>query len=73
MNLMKEMVSSHTQKIKKPAANSRFSQLRILLLVHVSQEFLSLTENIKFRSSQLTRSGGTLAVSLAERRKPVEK
>ena len=49
------------QKRIKPTANSRFSQLRILLWihVHVSQEFLSLSENIKFRTSQLTRSGGT--------------
>jgi len=35
-----------------------FGKFRNLLLVHVSQEILSLIKNIKFRSSQLTENGG---------------
>jgi hypothetical protein len=48
---------------KKPATNSRFSQLRILLkpVVDFPLENLILAESTQFRTSQLTRSGGTLA------------
>jgi hypothetical protein len=42
-------------------ANSRFSQLRILLkpVADFPLENLILAESTQFRSSQLTRSGGT--------------
>ena len=45
-----------------PAPNSRFSQLRILLkpVVDFPLENLILVENMRSRTSQLTRSGGTL-------------
>ena len=45
----------YMKNLKTPAPNSRFSQLRILWYIHVyvSQEFLSLTENNSFRTSQL--------------------
>jgi hypothetical protein len=38
----------------KATHNSRFSQLRILqqILIHISQEILSLTKNNRFRTSQ---------------------
>ncbi len=44
-----------TTENRTPAGNSRFKQLRVLweVDVHVSQKFLSLTENNQFRSSQL--------------------
>jgi hypothetical protein len=47
---------------KNTAANSRFSQLRILLKPDVDfpLENLILAESTQFRTSQLTRSGGTL-------------
>ena len=43
-----------TTENRTPAGNSRFKQLRVLweVDVHVSQKFLSLTENNQFRSSQ---------------------
>jgi hypothetical protein len=46
------------------AHNSRFSQLRILLkpVVDFPLENLILAESTQFRTSQLTRSRGTLAV-----------
>jgi hypothetical protein len=48
--------------ILKPATNSRFSQLRILLkpVIDFPLENLILAESTQFRTSQLTRSGGTL-------------
>jgi hypothetical protein len=48
---------------KATTANSRFSQLRILLkpVVDFPLENLILAESTLFRSSQLTRSGETLA------------
>jgi hypothetical protein len=51
--------------VKSRTANSRFSQLRILLktVVDFPLENLILAESTHFRSSQLTRSGGTLCVS----------
>ena len=53
-NLMKIGIEYRIDKIKK-ATNSRFSQLRVLWEVHfcVPQNFLSLTENNQFRTSQL--------------------
>jgi hypothetical protein len=47
----------------RAAHNSRFSQLRILLkpVVDFPPENLILAESTQFRTSQLTRSGGTLA------------
>jgi len=49
--------------------NSRFSQLRILLnpVADFPLENLILVENMRSRSSQLTRSGGTLVVIFKER------
>jgi hypothetical protein len=40
---------------KKPAGNSRFKKWRKMCKIHIflSQEFLSLTENIPLRSSPL--------------------
>ena len=51
---------------KETAPNSRFSQLRILLkpVVDFPPENLILAESMQFRSSQLTRSGGTLWLML---------
>jgi hypothetical protein len=46
-------------KNKKPAANSRFALLRkkCKIDIYLSQEVVSLMENIAFRSSQQTQSG----------------
>ena len=46
------------------ASNSRFAQLRILFkpVVYFPLENLILVENMRTRSSQLTRSAGTLCV-----------
>jgi hypothetical protein len=53
----------------RTAHNSRFSQLRILLkpVVDFPLENLILAESTQFRTSQLTRSGGTLTASCTER------
>ncbi|UPT71172.1 MAG: hypothetical protein M0D53_01810 [Flavobacterium sp. JAD_PAG50586_2] len=63
IEILRVDVKNILKLIKKVnAPKSRFSQLPILLEVHVyvAHEVLSLTENKKFRSSQLTRSRGTL-------------
>ncbi len=56
-------------KLKARTANSRFSQLRILLkpVVDFPLENLILAESTQFRTSQLTRSGGTLAETISQR------
>jgi hypothetical protein len=55
----------------KATYNSRFSQLRNLLkpVVDFPLENLILAESTQFRSSQLTRSGGTLWAMLTQTRR----
>jgi hypothetical protein len=55
-------------KLKRRSYNSRFAQLRILFkpVIDFPLENLILVENMRTRSSQLTRSAGTLAVSFKD-------
>jgi len=55
-------------RIENTAANSRFSQLRILLkpVADFKLENLILAVSKQFRSLQLTRSGGTLFANLTQ-------
>ena len=61
-------LSNHKSGVNNTAHNSGFSQLRILLkpVVDFPLENLILAESTQFRTSQLTRSGGTLPLSFPE-------